>query len=162
MAPSTLPRRYVKYWEHPWWRRSRLSWGFRRWLLGHGFLTPHFAIREAGGQGRHPLGTALPKSMYRRAQVHAFRLERLRHRTGDRPVRILSWYRNPAHNEAVGGVSNSQHLNGIATDFSSNYVASVGRSRFDKICNWIWKLGGFGHYPSGSAHTDSRGYRARW
>jgi putative chitinase len=33
------------------------------------------------------------------------------------PIRIDSWYRSPAVNAAVGGVSNSAHLQGWAIDF---------------------------------------------
>lgn len=42
-------------------------------------------------------------------------LERLRSIDG-RPLRIVSGYRSPATNAAVGGASNSQHLYGRAAD----------------------------------------------
>lgn len=160
--PKGLPRRWRWHWRHPWRKRVRLAWGFKRWLRRHGYLSPNFTIDEAGGHRRHPLGSRLPESMWRRAQVQAFRLERLRHRIGDRPVRILSWYRNPRHNAAVGGARFSRHMQGDATDFTQEFVASVGAERFDRLCDWLWAAGGFGKYPSGSRHSDSRGFRARW
>jgi uncharacterized protein YcbK (DUF882 family) len=43
-------------------------------------------------------------------------LEALRHETGDRPLRIISGYRSPATNRAVGGAPHSQHMYGRAAD----------------------------------------------
>ncbi len=43
------------------------------------------------------------------------RLQALRNTLG-RPVIINSGYRNPTHNEAVGGSPNSYHLRGMAAD----------------------------------------------
>lgn len=43
------------------------------------------------------------------------RLEQLRRIVG-RPIRIVSGYRCPVHNEAVGGARNSQHMYASAAD----------------------------------------------
>ncbi len=42
------------------------------------------------------------------------RLDDLRRRTG--PINVISGYRDPAHNKAVGGASSSQHAYGTAAD----------------------------------------------
>lgn len=44
------------------------------------------------------------------------KLEQLRKLVGNRPIKIVSGYRCPEHNKAVGGVKNSQHLSGNAAD----------------------------------------------
>ena len=51
-------------------------------------------------------------------------LQPLRDRFG--PIRINSGYRSPELNEAVGGVSNSQHMRGEAADI---YLPSVEKGR---------------------------------
>ncbi len=50
------------------------------------------------------------------------RLERLRSVAGGRPLRIVSGYRSPAYNRAVGGAPNSQHMFGRAADIPLGYA----------------------------------------
>lgn len=45
-------------------------------------------------------------------------LEDLRKACGNRPVKINSGYRCPAHNKAVGGATKSQHLEGTGADLT--------------------------------------------
>lgn len=52
-----------------------------------------------------------------------WRLEALRRRIG-RPLPLLSWYRDAAHNRAVGGARASRHLVGDAVDIPSGLVRS--------------------------------------
>ncbi len=89
-------------------------------------------------------------------------MERLRHELGDKPLPVLSWYRTPAHNTAVGGASQSRHMHADAADFTTQTVAGFGAARFDATCDKVFANGGFGRYPSGSRHGDSRGSPARW
>lgn len=42
--------------------------------------------------------------------------EMIRTALGDKPITVLSAYRTPAHNRAIGGARNSQHLEGRALD----------------------------------------------
>ena len=76
-----------------------------------------------------------------------------------KPVTINSAYRTEAHNRAVGGSPNSQHLYGLAADIVvqgkkpkevARYVEAVLGSR-----------GGIGLYK-GFTHVDVRAKRARW
>lgn len=147
-----------RFWKRPWMRAARRSHKFKRLLLEHGYLSPHFTLADAKCHD----GTPVPSSMRHDAQRHAFNLERFRHQIGDRPLPVLSWYRDPAYNRAIGGATASKHMLAIATDFTTQLVNAIGRSRFFSIANRVFSNGGVGDYPSGSAHLDSRGYRARW
>ena len=44
------------------------------------------------------------------------KLEELRHELGDVPVEVVSGYRCPEHNRAVGGAPHSFHVRGMAAD----------------------------------------------
>lgn len=79
-------------------------------------------------------------------------LERLRSRIGDRPINITSGYRCPAHNRAVGGVWNSQHVKGTAADI---YVDGMSVRELARICKQIFD--GVGTYVGdGFVHVDMR------
>jgi hypothetical protein len=73
------------------------------------------------------------------------------------PITINSGYRCPTHNEAVGGVEDSQHVDGKAADFT---VAGISPS---KVYAYIdeWHGGGLGKYDT-FTHIDTRDDRARW
>lgn len=87
-------------------------------------------------------------------------LEKIRAKVGG-PIRITSAYRPPEWNREVGGVSNSQHLDGIAADI---YADKVNTARLYDIADAIvGSSGGVGYYPlQGFVHVDTRGYEARW
>lgn len=86
---------------------------------------------------------------------HVYKLQKLRDKIG--PVHITSGYRCPAHNLEVGGVTDSQHVEGIATDI---YSDSLSASRLAEAAD---DFNGVGLYVSqGFVHVDSRGYKARW
>ena len=57
-------------------------------------------------------------------------LERLRTIVG-KPIYVTNAYRCPEHNAAVGGVSNSQHVQGTAADI---YVDGMGVWELANIC----------------------------
>lgn len=48
-------------------------------------------------------------------------LEKLRARKGGAPLRIISGYRSPAHNRAVGGAKKSRHMFNDAADIPKGY-----------------------------------------
>ena len=82
-------------------------------------------------------------------------LERLRAICGGRPLRIVSGYRTPAHNRAVGGAPASRHLHGDAADIPAGY-ATVEQAR-------AAGFRGIGRRGPWAVHVDMRpGPRAEW
>lgn len=78
---------------------------------------------------------------------HLQRLEQARTRVGS--VSIISGYRDPVYNRAVGGASNSQHLYGVASDVSFPSITTVrGWRLFAGI--------GYGGVSRRVKHVDSR------
>lgn len=82
-----------------------------------------------------------------------------------KPIVIISGYRSPARNEAVGGAKKSQHMEAKAADIK---IAGVPTeeiyNRIDKLmAQGKIKTGGLGLYPTqGFVHYDTRGVKARW
>lgn len=85
---------------------------------------------------------------------HVNKLQKLRDDLG-RGISINSAYRCPAHNAEVGGVPNSEHVMGCATDID---VAGMSPQQVQTKVGWF---DGVGYYDS-FTHVDSRGYYARW
>lgn len=159
-VPNWVPKRHWQKWLRPWEPAAARSSAFRDLCWKHGYLSPHFARKEAACHD--PANTGVPPSLRASAQRHAFSLERLRHELGDKALPTLSWYRTEAWNAHVGGVINSRHLQADAADFTVQTVTSFGAGRFDATCERVFANNGFGRYASGSRHADSRGSRARW
>ena len=79
------------------------------------------------------------------------------------PINITNAYRCPAHNKEVGGVSNSQHVLGKASDIQ------VSDSSPEAIYQVIDTLAEYGHVLQGGlglyntfTHYDIRKTRVRW
>lgn len=162
-----LNDRAIHIWFHPWtrrWKRWRVGpiqrRRLRRALNKRGLITPHFTWAEAAAHD--PRRTPVPHRLRRKAIKHAWKLERLRHALGDHAIPIVSWFRTPEWNRAVGGASKSQHMNAWATDIGKAYIERVGRTRFFTTARKIWRKGGIGDYPSGAGHVDSRPWIAFW
>jgi len=86
---------------------------------------------------------------------HIAKLQQLRHDLGS-SITITSAYRCPEHNKVVGGVKDSQHVKGTATDIQ---VSGMDPSEVQDSCE---KFRGLGRYDS-FTHIDSRdGSKARW
>lgn len=82
-------------------------------------------------------------------------LERLRSLCGGRPLRIVSGYRDPAHNARVGGARASRHLFGDAADIPAGY-ATVEQARAAGFT-------GIGRRGRWAVHVDCRpGPRSEW
>ncbi len=81
-------------------------------------------------------------------------LDKMREEWGS-AVGVTSWYRPPAINRAVGGVSNSQHLYGAAVDV---YTFDGQDAEFEKFLNAHWggALGYGIESGRGFTHLDLR------
>lgn len=154
--PGWVPKKYRDHWQRPWTTKASRSPGFRLLLARHRLLSPHFSYAEAASKD----GTQIPRRLRTQARNHAFKLERLRHELGDVPIPITSWYRSPAHNRKVGGAAKSKHMDAIAVDIPVQFVRR--HPNFDQVADRIFANGGFGQYPGGARHVDSRGFKARW
>lgn len=150
--------RFRAYWRYPWSRAARHSRAFKKFCWHNGYVSPHYTRHEWACHN----GVGVSDSLRCNAQRAAFKLEQFRHELGDKPLGAISYYRTPAYNSQIGGASNSRHTYADAADFSTQLVNSIGRSKFLRIANRLYRNGGVGIYPSGSVHVDTRGYKARW
>jgi uncharacterized protein YcbK (DUF882 family) len=86
-------------------------------------------------------------------------LDELRERFGH-PLKIVSAYRSPEHNKAVGGATNSYHLKGLAFDISTE-----GWNEGDKLEFVVrahqHQFMGFGFYDT-FLHIDRRSTLTFW
>ena len=76
-----------------------------------------------------------------------------------KPIIIISGYRSPTRNEAVGGAKKSQHMEAKAADIKINGIPTQELySRIDKLMSQgKIKVGGLGFYPDqGFVHYDIR------
>ncbi|WP_099700045.1 D-Ala-D-Ala carboxypeptidase family metallohydrolase [Gloeocapsopsis sp. IPPAS B-1203] len=120
------------------------------------FECKHFTWGEATGNGSRKLADkTILFNVVRTAQC----LERVRSHFGNRAIKINSWYRPPSINRAVGGVSNSTHIQGYAVDFTIEGITPV--EVYQKLDAWHGKAGGLGKSVL-FTHLDLRGYAARW
>lgn len=156
--PAWLPDRYAPLWRKPWTEKARGNQGFRDLLWSKGYASPNFTEPET----RCKRGDRVPNHLRKGTQDTAFRLEQVRHDLGDVSMPVLSWYRPADYNRLIGGATNSRHIQADAADFDVATVNRIGRAKFDAAMENRFKNDGFGQYPSGSRHGDTRGYRARW
>lgn len=107
------------------------------------------------------LNTFPPEELWPNVVVAIQELDALRAHFGA-PVRLLSLYRSPAYNSAIGGARKSQHKEFRAIDF----VCDAGTPRdwfeFLKVRreNGFW-IGGLGLYRT-FVHIDGRPRNATW
>lgn len=79
------------------------------------------------------------------------KLQALRDRLG-KPIVVVSAYRSPAHNKAVGGAENSYHMRGMAFDI---VMANHNPRDFEEAAKAVG-FKGFGYYPKrGFMHIDT-------
>lgn len=130
--------------------------GIRHFTAGE--FTSYFAQQRKGVRNEVP-----PRKIWKNILPTLRIVDELRGFLG-KPCTLLSSYRSPAYNQAVGGVSNSQHLDFNALDITFDGVSPV---RVHAILS-EWRkagkfTGGLGLYPSaGFVHIDTRGYNATW
>ena len=89
----------------------------------------------------------------------ASRLDELRERFG--PIGVTSWYRDPKTNAVVGGVPNSQHLQGHAADI---YAISEDGAVFEQwlVNHWDGGVGKGIASGKGFTHVDLGPKRVWW
>lgn len=85
-------------------------------------------------------------------------LNKLRLRFGKALV-VTSGYRSPEHNKAVGGVANSYHTQGLATDIRPEDQKDL--PALWELCRRLNVTDGVGIYDT-FVHVDRRGYAARF
>lgn len=76
-----------------------------------------------------------------------------------RPVTVTSGFRTPAYNKKVGGVENSQHLYGLASDIVVQGVSPITVASY--IETLMPNTGGIGLYDT-FVHVDVRKNKSRW
>lgn len=109
-------------------------------------------------------GSEMPENVFLNVQKLANQLQVLRDYLG-LPISINSGYRSPSHNESIGGVSNSQHVLGKASDIVVKGLDTL--EVYNKIEYLINKgdmlQGGLGLYNN-FVHYDFgyKGKKRRW
>jgi uncharacterized protein YcbK (DUF882 family) len=124
------------------------------------WITDHFRLDEF----RCSDGTPVPEKYYENVTLLCRELELIRAAYA-RPVTILSGYRSPKYNAAIGGAKNSFHMKGMAADI---VVAGVSASNLYKQISYMINHesprlynGGVGRYKN-FVHYDIRAVPARW
>lgn len=108
-------------------------------------MTPHFQRREF--ECPH-CGVSLVRDRLTEC------LEKLRAHVGH-PIRIVSGYRCPVHNKAVGGAPNSMHMYGAAADIPAGLCSASVAAHAGFV--------GVGTKGDWAVHVDVRdGPPARW
>jgi uncharacterized protein YcbK (DUF882 family) len=136
-------------------------------------LTPYWhRIRERNGVDVR--NNIPPEALWHNIVPTLIVLDEIREQLGT-PVELLSTYRSPAYNKAVGGEPNSFHMRFQAIDFTSEhhggirYIHQLAKSMRGKLFrlpgnegNFRYQ-GGIGLYvTSNFVHIDCRGYEANW
>ena len=118
--------------------------------------SPHLSWAELAC--RDAARTPYPRVWEMRAVVLAWEFEAIRSACGDRPIRVGSAYRTPAHNRAVGGARHSQHVEGRALDLYPPRGISLDRF-YEIIRAYAGRhesvIFGLGRYPT-FVHLDTR------
>ncbi|HEX5727579.1 MAG TPA: D-Ala-D-Ala carboxypeptidase family metallohydrolase [Longimicrobiaceae bacterium] len=131
-------------------------------------FTPYWSRERKGVKNSPPPEELWPNLVPTLAVLQRFRTE------FGKPVHLLSTYRSPAYNKAVGGEKGSKHMEFLAIDFMctlgkpSQWAALLKSYRGKKFRNphtgsdFTFR-GGIGIYPvSGFVHVDTRGNDANW
>jgi hypothetical protein len=123
-------------------------------------LTTNFNLSEFASKD----GSETPPQVLDNIKRLAKNLQVLRDAAGA-PISLTSGYRSPKHNAKVGGVSNSQHVQGTAADIQIPGMSprKVHALIEQLIADGKMDQGGLGLYVrQGFVHYDVRGTRARW
>ena len=122
-------------------------------------ITEHFDTSEfiQKTRGSIPYAEYPTEWIEERLRPLCEQLEIIRKALGDMSIRVISGYRSPAYNKAIGGADKSQHMEGRAADIvvpgrqaSEVHALILQLSKDKKI-----KIGGLGDY-SNFVHVDIR------
>ena len=107
-------------------------------------------------------GSIMPENVLENIKILANQLEVLRSDL-NKPITITSAFRSVSYNKRIGGVSDSQHLFGKASDLK---VSGLKPKRVYETIEKLIKQGemlqgGLGLYNT-FVHYDIRGKKARW
>ena len=135
-------------------------------IIFKGNLTDHFTADD------YAINQTSNVTLTQESYEHALMLEEFRQWL-KRPVEVHAWYRTSAYNKKVGGVSNSSHLKGLATDWSTDIKITEEKfikyaKKWKEICEnhncvgeaglytWGIHLGSHITYSKTFYHWDSR------
>lgn len=129
----------------------------------------HFKPREflykGASHARNGLNTDPPQELWPNVVQLARVLDRVRAEIG-RPVKLLSVYRGPAYNRAVGGARGSLHTKFMGADFTvlqTGTGPAAWASVVDRLRDRSMFAGGIGVYPRRRfVHVDVRGSNLNW
>ena len=121
-------------------------------------LTKNFSLEEFKCKD----GSDIPNNVLSNITELAKNLQVLRD-TINKTISITSGYRSPKYNAKIGGVKNSQHVKGTASDIQIKGMTpkEVALVIEELIESGKMKQGGIGVYPN-FTHYDIRGVKARW
>lgn len=112
------------------------------------FNFSEFHSKDGSGFNNGKVSATQVKANVRRLM---YKLEAVRRKAGDRPIRINSGFRSINHNRNVGGASNSQHMYGIAADIVISGLSVTSVMNHAKTSGFSGIL----RYPT-FTHVDSR------
>lgn len=121
----------------------------------------HEVLYRGASDERLRLNTDPPEQLWPNILPALRALDALRDEMGA-PVTLVSIYRSPAYNRAIGGERNSYHMRFMACDFRC--AKGTPREWCDVLRRYRQQglfSGGVGTYPT-FVHVDGRGYPANW
>ena len=121
-------------------------------------ITTNFSLEEFNCKD----GSVMPNNVMINIIKLAKNLQVLRDAIG-KSIVINSAYRSPEYNKKIGGVKDSQHLKGNASDIAVKGMTpkEVAKVIEGLIASGKMQQGGIGIYPN-FVHYDIRGVKARW
>lgn len=106
------------------------------------YLSPHFTAHEARSRGNG-------ECRVRRELLEALEVLRV---AIDEPLQIRGMYRDPEHNDRVGGKEQSQHLQGLAADI---WCRDSSKLRIERVLA-VRQFSGIGDKKGTVLHVDVR------
>jgi len=121
-------------------------------------ITENFSVAEFDSKD----GSIMPTDVLKNIIALAKNLQVLRDKIG-KSITVNSGYRSKKYNKRIGGVANSQHLTGKASDITvaGRTPKQVAEVIEQLITEGRMAQGGIGIYPT-FTHYDIRGIRSRW